>query len=62
MGFPSSISPCVEHDFVTAGTRYTLTTRYDNSSPHEAVMGIMLTYVWQGSPPASEAHSGREHS
>ena len=53
MDFPSSISPCVQHDYVTGGSQYTLTARYDNSMPHMAVMGIMLSYVWQGSPPKS---------
>jgi Stress up-regulated Nod 19 len=52
MAFPSSISPCVQHDYVTAGTQYRLTARYDNSTPHAAVMGIMLSYLWQGSPPS----------
>jgi hypothetical protein len=51
MDFPSSISPCVQHDYVTGGSSYTLTARYDNSKPHMAVMGIMLAYLWQGSPP-----------
>ncbi|MGZ6973903.1 MAG: hypothetical protein ACXVKQ_08205 [Acidimicrobiia bacterium] len=51
MDFPSSISPCFEHDYVNGGAQYTLTARYDNSMPHMAVMGIMLSYVWQGSPP-----------
>ncbi len=53
MGFPSSITPCVLHDFVNAGEGYTLTARYDNAAPHTAVMGIMLAYVWQGTPPPS---------
>lgn len=53
MDFPSSISPCVQHDYVTGGSQYTLTARYDNSTPHMGVMGIMLAYVWRGSPPSS---------
>lgn len=53
MMFPSSISPCVLHDYVNSGQAYTLTARYDNSMPHPDVMGIMLAYVWKGSPPIS---------
>jgi len=51
MDFPSSITPCVLHDYVNTGETYTLTARYDNSMPHSAVMGIMLAYVWKGTPP-----------
>jgi hypothetical protein len=53
MGFPSSVSPCALHDYVNSGAAYTVTARYDNSMPHSAVMGIMLAYVWKGSPPTS---------
>lgn len=52
MGFPSSISACPLHNSVNAGEGYTLTARYDNSAPHAAVMGIMLAYIWKGTPPA----------
>ncbi|MGZ6953107.1 MAG: hypothetical protein ACXVJX_13490 [Acidimicrobiia bacterium] len=53
MDFPSSITPCDTHDYVHAGGKYTMTARYDNSQPYSAVMGIMLGYVWKGTPPAS---------
>jgi hypothetical protein len=53
MDFPSSISACMIHDPVIGGGRYTMTARYDNSQPYTAVMGIMLAYIWQGTPPAS---------
>jgi len=52
MEFPSSITSCVLDHTVTAGETYTLTARYDNSMPHMAVMGIMLAYVWHGTPPS----------
>jgi hypothetical protein len=52
MEFPSSITSCVMHHTVTAGESYTLTAHYDNSMAHSAVMGIMLAYVWHGTPPA----------
>ena len=53
MDFPSSITSCRPHDYVVAGDKYTMTARYDNSKPYAGVMGIMLGYVWPGSPPAS---------
>jgi hypothetical protein len=52
MDFPSSITWCGMHNSVVGGATYTLTSRYDNSSPHEGVMGIMLAYVWRGTPPS----------
>ena len=52
MEFPSSITSCVMHHTVTAGDSYRLTARYDNSMPHTAVMGIMIAYVWHGTPPS----------
>jgi hypothetical protein len=52
MDFPSSITACMIHSTVTAGEKYTVTARYDNSMPHTAVMGIMLAYIWRGTPPA----------
>jgi hypothetical protein len=44
----ASINPCMLHEKVTAGHNYTVTARYDNSEPHEDVMGIVLAYVWFG--------------
>lgn len=52
MDFPSSITPCILHHSVNGGETYTLAARYDNSMPHTAVMGIMLAYVWRGTPPS----------
>ena len=43
-----SINACVLHDKVIAGHTYKLTTKYDNSQPWQAVMGINITYVWWG--------------
>jgi hypothetical protein len=43
-----SIGWCLLHEKVTAGHTYTLTSKYDNSHPWFAVMGINLTYVWWG--------------
>jgi hypothetical protein len=44
----ATINGCQLHEKVTAGHDFTVTARYDNSQPHEDVMGIMLTYVWWG--------------
>ncbi len=55
MGFPSSITPCLMHVYVNGGEKYTLRTRYDNAKPHSAVMGIVLAYVWKGTPPSQYA-------
>lgn len=48
MGMITAIPPCTLHAQVTAGNRYSVTARYDNSKPLSGVMGIMLTFVWQG--------------
>lgn len=45
----TAINPCLLHHKVTAGERYSVTARYDNSQPWDDVMGIYLTYVWWGS-------------
>jgi hypothetical protein len=44
----ATINPCILHDEVVAGHRYSVTARYDNSQPWQDVMGINLTYVWPG--------------
>jgi len=44
----ASIPACVMHHQVTAGNRYSVTSRYDNSAPVDGAMGIYLTYAWQG--------------
>jgi len=46
-----SMTSCEMDHIVTAGAAYTVTARYDNSQPHSAVIGIMLAYVWKGTPP-----------
>ena len=43
-----SINACTLHEKVIAGHSYRLTTKYDNSQPWQAVMGINITYVWWG--------------
>lgn len=48
-GHPMSMNPCYLHHEVDGGAQYTVESRYDNSEPHQDVMGIMLTYVWHGS-------------
>jgi hypothetical protein len=44
----ATINPCILHNRVEAGHRYSVTARYDNSQPWQDVMGINLTYVWPG--------------
>jgi hypothetical protein len=44
----AKIPACPLHHKVTAGHSYSVTSRYDNSQPYTDVMGIMLTYAWQG--------------
>jgi len=44
----SKIPGCSLHHKVTAGHSYSVTSRYDNSQPYADVMGIMLTYAWEG--------------
>jgi hypothetical protein len=44
----AKINPCFLHEKVSAGDRFTVTSRYDNSAPVEGAMGIMLSYVWWG--------------
>jgi hypothetical protein len=44
----ATINPCVIHEKVVAGHTYRVAARYDNSMPHQDMMGIMLTYVWWG--------------
>ena len=45
---PSSITTCPTHEQIGAGQTFTVTSRYDNSEPHEDVMGIVLAYGWRG--------------
>jgi hypothetical protein len=46
---PTSISTCPTHEQIGAGQTFTVTSRYDNSEPHQDVMGIVLAYGWRGS-------------
>ena len=46
---PGSISTCPTHEHIGAGQTFTVTSRYDNSQPHQDVMGIVLAYGWRGS-------------
>jgi hypothetical protein len=44
----ATINPCPLHNYVGAGDAITVEARYDNSQPHDDVMGIMMTWVWWG--------------
>jgi hypothetical protein len=46
---PGSITRCPIHVQVDGGAQYSVVSRYDNSQPHQDVMGIVLAYAWQGS-------------
>jgi hypothetical protein len=48
-GAPGSIDRCPFHKHFSQGDTVRVTSRYDNSMPHEDVMGIVLAYAWQGS-------------
>lgn len=55
-GMLDLISPCPIHDTITAGELLSVTSRYDNSSPHQDVMGIAVLMLWngnQGTPPTT---------
>ncbi|HEX6569491.1 MAG TPA: hypothetical protein VF015_10005 [Acidimicrobiales bacterium] len=45
---PGSITTCPTHEQIGAGQQFTVTSRYDNSEPHEGAMGIVLAYAWRG--------------
>jgi hypothetical protein len=47
-GMLDVISACPMHDTVTAGEMISVTSRYDNSAPHDDVMGIAVMFLWQG--------------
>ncbi|HKH07129.1 MAG TPA: hypothetical protein VKA65_18320 [Acidimicrobiales bacterium] len=47
-GAPGSIDTCPLHVRVSAGQRFSVVSRYDNSQPWEGVMGIVMAYAWQG--------------
>jgi hypothetical protein len=44
----AAINGCVMHHQVTAGHKYSVTARYDNSEPVDGAMGIYLLYAWPG--------------
>ena len=44
----ATINSCALHHRVEPGQRLRVAARYDNSSPLQDVMGIMLTYTWWG--------------
>ena len=48
VGMLHQITACPDPTTVTAGEQFTTSARYDNSSPLSAVMGIQLSYVWEG--------------
>jgi hypothetical protein len=47
-GAPGEITRCPVHKRALQGQSFSVVSRYDNSAPHQAVMGIVLAYVWQG--------------
>jgi len=47
-GMLDQISSCPVHDTMTAGEMISVSSRYDNSTPHEEVMGIAVLFLWQG--------------
>ncbi len=47
-GAPGEITRCPVHKRFLQGQQFSVTSRYDNSAPHEDVMGIVLSYVWRG--------------
>jgi hypothetical protein len=47
-GMLDKISGCTLHDTITAGEQVSVSSRYDNSSPHDDVMGIAVLFLWQG--------------
>jgi hypothetical protein len=49
MNPPQSITTCPVHYPVRAGQRFSVIARYDNSQPHDGVMGIVRAYAWPGS-------------
>jgi hypothetical protein len=59
-GMLDAISSCPMHDTFTAGELISVTSRYDNSAPHDDVMGIAVLFLWQGSqgdPPTTTTTS-----
>ena len=55
-GMIDTISACPMHDSIRANELLRVTSRYDNSEPHAAVMGMAVLYLWQGdqgTPPSS---------
>lgn len=47
-GMLDEISGCPLHDTVTEGELLSVTSRYDNSAPHDDVMGMAVMFLWQG--------------
>ncbi|HEY5153255.1 MAG TPA: hypothetical protein VIJ47_00880, partial [Acidimicrobiales bacterium] len=54
-GMIESISACAPHDTVTKGERISVTSHYDNSAPHQDVMGMSVLYLWYGKQPPAPA-------
>lgn len=55
-GMLDKISACPLHDTVTKGEMISVTSKYDNSAPHDDVMGIAVMFLWagnQGIPPTT---------
>lgn len=55
-GMLDKISGCPVHDSVKKGEKVTVSSEYDNSFPHQDVMGMSVMYIWagdQGTPPTT---------
>ncbi|MBI2706644.1 MAG: hypothetical protein HYX32_15340 [Actinobacteria bacterium] len=48
MGMLMSIDRCPLHESVQAGEKLRVTTRYDNSQPHNDVMSAAVVFIWFG--------------
>lgn len=58
LGMLDAISRCPIHDSIAQGEQVSVTSRYDNSAPHAAVMGMSVMFLWQGNqgtPPSTSS-------
>lgn len=59
-GMLDKISRCPVHDAVKKGEKVKVQSEYDNSFPHDDVMGMAVMYLWagdQGTPPTTTTTS-----
>lgn len=55
-GMLDKISACPVHDTVKKGELLSVSSKYDNSAPHDQVMGMGVMFLWQGdqgTPPTT---------